>query len=249
MSILRNEMAGQQAATGGYVVFAEYETDGTKFLFAALLGTTAKPNFDENLNLIQSPGLDLEHLRHGARIRFDRIEGNEDGVVQFISKETKGASDYFVNFIGCEEITRPDVQGRNLHSALERWAADQKHDEGQKSQLMQTAYSYWQDCRRNNWAMTLTGVANALNPQNPEALLKYLGKETHELAGEFPPPPMSVMKRFIKFAINRGGLKLEFDRSVWENRVTINPRAKTLTIANLTDELIAAINEELGDAP
>jgi nucleoid-associated protein YejK len=114
---------------------------------------------------------------------------------------------------------------------------------------MQTAYGYWKDCRHNNQAMTLTGIANALNPQKPDALLKYLGKEKHELAGEFPPPPMSVMKRFIKFSINKAGLKLEFDRSVWENKVSIRPATKTLTITGLTDELIAAINEELGDAP
>jgi nucleoid-associated protein len=245
MGVLRDEMTGQQAATGGYVVFAEFEADGTKFLFAALLGTTAKPNFDDNLNLIQSPMLDLDHLRHGARIRYDKISGNQDGVVLFISKEAKGASDYFVNFIGCEEIARPEVQGRILYTALQRWAEGQRYNDDQKSQLLQGAYSYWQDCRKNNQAMTLTGISNALSPNDPNALLAHLGAEAQGLAGEFPPPSTTVMKRFIKFSINKGGLKLEFDRSVWENNVRINASAKTLTITNLTEELVVAIKREL----
>jgi nucleoid-associated protein len=245
MNILRDEMASQQAATGGYVVFAEYEADNTKFLFAALLGTTAKPNFDRDLNLIQSPSLDLDHLRHGARVRFDKFEANENGVVLFISQQSSGASDYFVNFVGCEEITSPDEQGRNLYTALDTWANTKTYSDEQRGQLLQNAYTYWQDCRRNGRAMTLTAIANALNPQDPTSLLRYLGTETNQLAGEFPPPPPNVMKRFVKFAFNKAGLKLEFDRNVWANEVKINQRAKTVTITNVPDELITALAEDL----
>jgi nucleoid-associated protein len=244
MNVLRDEMVSQQAATGGYVVFAEYEADGTKFLFAALLGTKARPNFDRNLNLIQSPSLDLDHLRHGARIRYDKFADNDSGVVLFFSQQTVGASYYFVDFIGCQEITKPDVQGRNLYHALTRWAENRGMDEERKGQLLQTAYSYWQDCRKNRRAMTLTALANVLNPENSDALLHHLQAEQNALAGEFPPPPLSVMKMFVKFAFNRAGLKLEFDRNVWMNRVTINQAEKSVTITNVPDELITALGEE-----
>ena len=245
MGILRDEMATQQAATGGYVIFAEYEADNTKFLFAALLGTTAKPNFDKDLNLIESPSLDLDHLRHGARLRFDKVGTNDNGVVLFISQKSSGASDYFVNFIGCEEITTPDQQGRNLYTALNTWAIGNELDDEQRGQLLQNAYSFWRDCRDNNRAMTLTAIANALNPEDSAALLNHLAAEANQLAGEFPAPPPSVMKRFVKFTFNKAGLKLEFDRNSWANEVKVNQKAKTLTITNVPDELIAALAEEL----
>jgi nucleoid-associated protein len=244
MTVLRDEMASQQAATGGYVVFAEYEADNTGFLFAALLGTTAKPNFDEDLNLVESPSLDLDHLRHGARVRFDKVGANENGVVLFISQQSSGASDYFVDFIGCEEITSPDEQGRNLYTALDGWAASNEYSDEQRGQLLQNTYSYWQDCRRNGRAMTLTALANTLDPEDPTLLLTHLGTETNQLAGEFPAPSSSVMKRFVKFAFNKAGLKLEFDRNAWANKVKVNQRAKTVTISNVPDELIAALAEE-----
>ena len=245
MNILHDEMASQQAATGGYVVFAEYEADNTKFLFAALLGTTAKPNFDKDLNLIESPALDLDHLRHGARLRFDKIEGNENGVVSFISQQSSGASDYFVDFIGCEATSTPDEQGRNLYTTLDSWARNQQYDDEQKGHLLQNAYTYWQDCRREGRAMTLTAIANVLNPQDSAALLVHLGQEANELSGEFSPPPPSVMKRFVKFAFNKAGLKLEFDRNTWANEVQVNRQAKTVTITNVPDELITALDEDL----
>jgi nucleoid-associated protein len=245
MNILHDEMVSQQAATGGYIVFAEYEADNTKFLFAALLGTTAKPNFDKDLNLIESPALDLDHLRHGARVRFDKVEENENGVVLFISQESSGASDYFVNFIGCEEITSPDEQGRGLYTALNVWATNNNFNDEQRGQLLQNAYTYWRDCRDNSRAMTLTAIANALNPQDSAALLQHLGIEANNLAGEFPPPSPSVMRKFVKFSFNKAGLKLEFDRNIWANKVTINLRTKTLTITNVPAELIKAIGEEL----
>ena len=243
LAILRDEMVQQQASTGGYVVFAEYDADNTKFLFAALLNTKAKPNFDEKLNLISSPMLDLDHLRHGARVRFDKLADNQDGVVQFISRKAEGASDYFFNFLGCTEIVRSDVQGRNLHSALEKWAADQNLNEDQRYQLMQGTYTYWQDCRNHGRPMTLTGIANSLTPQDPAPLLTHLANETNELAGEFSAPAPSVMKTFIKFAFSKGGLKLEFDRSRWRNEIKV--KGNTVTITNVPKELIEALTEEL----
>lgn len=111
--------------------------------------------------------------------------------------------------------------------------------------MLQSAYSYWQDCRRNGRAMTLTAIANALNPQDSTELLNHLGQEVNELAGEFPPPPPGVMKRFVKFAFNKAGLKLEFDKNAWANEVKVNPQAKTVTITNAPDELITALAEDL----
>lgn len=245
MTVLCDEMAKQQAATGGYVVFAEYEADNTKFLFAALLSTTAKPNFDEELNLIESPALDMDHLRHGARVRFDKLEKNENGVVLFISEQSSGASDYFVDFIGCEAIASPEQQGRNLYCALDSWASANEYSDEQKGSLLQSAYSYWQTCRRNGSAMTLTAIANACMPQDSNALLKHLAKEGQDLAGEFAPPPPGVMKRFVKFTFSKCGLKLEFDRNTWANEIKINQKLKTLTITNVPDELITALSEEL----
>lgn len=242
--VLKLEISKQQASSGGYVVFAEYKTNGDAFLLTGLLSTLANPNFDDSLNLVSSVALDMQHLRHGARIRLDRVKDNAEGVIQFISQQAKGVSEYFVDFIGCEEVTRSDVQGRQLHTALEQWAQKETLDEMQKGQLMSRAYTYWQECRRERRQMTLTALANVISPERSNALLRHLGNENLGLAGEFSPPPASIMKRFVRFAFNASGLKLEFDRNQWRDRVELNQERRTLTIREVPEELITAFREE-----
>ncbi len=243
MTLLKEKMASEPLATGGYVVFAEYEANDEQFLLIALLSTMAKPSFDDSLNLVASTALDLDHLRHGTRIRMGRAKDNSEGVLQFISQKARGVSEYFVDFVGCEEVVRPEAQGRFLYTALDSWAQGSGFEDEQRGRFMAMAYEHWQECRREGRTITLTALANRLSPEEPEALLQHLGREEHQLAGEFSPPPPSVMKRFVRFAFNAHGLKLEFDRNQWENRVTVNPQAKTLTIADVPDDLIAAFKE------
>ena len=243
MEVLRGEMSRQQLATGGYVIFAEYDANNTPFLLTAILSTLAQPTFDENLNLVASTTLDLDHLRHGARTRLETVEENNDGVIHFISYRTAGVSEYFLDFIGCEAVARPDVQANRLYSAINSWAQERELEENQKLDLLARVHSHWQECRREQRPMTLTALANAMSPDDPQPLLTHLGQEDIGLAGEFSPPPPSSMRRFVRFSFNANGLKLEFDRNEWENRITINHQRRTLTIRNIPETLITAFDE------
>jgi nucleoid-associated protein len=243
MQVLRDEMSRQQLATGGYVIFAEYDANNTPFLLTAILSTLAQPTFDENLNLIASTTLDLDHLRHGARTRLEAVQENHDGVVHFISYRTAGVSEYFLDFIGCEAVARPEVQANILYSAINSWAQEREMAEDQKLDLLARAHTHWEDCRREQRPMTLTGLANAMSPEDPQPLLAHLGQDDLGLAGDFSPPPPSSMRRFVRFSFNANGLKIEFDRNQWENRISINHQRRTLTIRNIPDTLINALNE------
>jgi nucleoid-associated protein len=243
MQVLADEMSRQQLATGGYVIFAEYDANNTPFLLTAILSTLAKPTFDENLNLVASTTLDLDHLRHGARTRLEAVEENDDGVVHFISYRTVGVSEYFLDFIGCEAVARPEVQANRLYSGLNTWAQERELDESQKLDLLARAYSHWELCRREQRPITLTALANATAPDDPQGLLTHLSQEDLGLAGEFSPPPPSSMRRFVRFSFNANGLRLEFDRNQWENRIIINRQKRTLTIRNIPETLITAFDE------
>jgi nucleoid-associated protein len=246
MTVLLDVMVREPLATGGYVVFAEYDSNNVTYLLTALLSTMAKPSFDEDLNLVASIALDLDHLRHGARVRLAGVADNTDGVVQFISQRRDGVSEYFVDFIGCEAVVRSDIQGRRLYTALDGWAAASNLNEEDKWQLMARAHSYWHDCYRERRPMTLTALANVISPEDPEPLLLHLGQEGYQLSGEFSPPPPSTMKRFVRFTFSAEGLRLEFDRNRWENHVrVVNRQSRTITISGVPEQLIAAIDERV----
>lgn len=239
---LRGEMAKQRLATGGYVIFAEYK-DKAAFLLTALLSTTAQPSFDEKLNLIESVSLDLAHLRHGSRTRLAAIKKNAEGVVEFISERGTGVSEYFIEFIGCEEVARPDQQGRVLHEAIRDWSKNQNLDDQAASALLGGAYAYWRDSRSAGRPLKLTEIARVLQPADPDSLLAHLAGGEYDLAGQFSAPQPETMKRFVRFAFSGQGLKLEFDRNTWMNRIEVNKQKRTLTIREVPEELIAALSE------
>lgn len=241
-TLLERRMKTEPLATGGYVVFAEYSQDKDTFLLVAVLSTKAEPSFDEDLNLISAVTLDFEHLRYAGRVRFGGVEHNEDGVVHFVSRRMEGLSDYFREFLGCEPVTDSSAQGRNLFTALSKFAEGEELSSDAKEAMMQQTYSYWQECRKADRPMTITGIANSLRPDDPTKILKHLTHESWGLAGEFAPPPTGVMKQFKKFTFARAGLKLEFDRNEWLGNITVKERS--VTIRNAPEELIEKLKEE-----
>lgn len=241
--LLEVKMGAEPLATGGYLVFAEYDHLEESYLLVAVLSTKAQPSFDEKLNLIASATLDFEHLRFAGRVRYAGVAANEDGVVHFVSRRTEELSDYFREFLGCEPVTDSTVQGRQLFTALSKYADKQEMKREDKEAMMQQTYSYWHDCRKADRPMTLTGLANFLVPDNPTVVLKHLTAESSGLAGEFSPPPTKVMRQFVKFTFANAGLKLEFDRNDWLGNISV--KEKSVTIRNVPNELIQKLKEEM----
>jgi nucleoid-associated protein YejK len=119
----------------------------------------------------------------------DRRSGNDEGVLHFVSKRSEGPSDYFNDFLGCEAVTDPSVQGRRLYTVLDKWAVENKMSAEAREDLLQKTYTFWQDCRREAKPMAITALANCLIPDQPGPILAYLGNEANGLAGVFATPP------------------------------------------------------------
>lgn len=239
--ILRSEIASQSLATGGYIVFAEYSAARDNYLMTSLLTTQATPSFDKDLNLVETEPLDFEHLRHGARIRLNRVKQNREGVMQLISRRADGVSDYFVEFLGCEPVLRPSAQGQLLFSVLNSL----KVTEAVRTKIKEGAFRKASEARDENRTITLTEIAEAAPPKERKRVLEYLTSEEHDLAGEFYPPSPAVMKQFVRFAFDGQGLRLEFDINPWANRMNVD-KQNTLTITKVPPELVAQLREEIG---
>lgn len=224
-------------ATGGYLLFAEHDHIGEKYLLLLLLSSKAQASFTDNLDLAASFIIDLDHLRHAARIHELEVTENKAGVVQFVSRETtKGTADYFLNFIGCEPLTDSSEQGKLLHAALAQ-VCEKLEIDWDKARM--TTHGYWRECRDQKKPMHLTAIANLIFPDGPEKVMELLGDEKWRLAGEFAPPPPKIMNKFVKFTFASKTLKLEFDKDAWMDNVAINK--DSITIKHVPEELLVEL--------
>lgn len=224
-------------ATGGYVIFAEHEHSGETYILVALLSMKAQASFNEALDLTAAWVLDLEHLRHAARIHASEVTSNDDGVIQFVSREAGNTADYFIDFLGCEKVTDSSEQGKLLISALNTVCEELDID---LDEARTATHGYWQHCKNENKPMTLSALANLIRPEAPQQLLQALGRENLRLAGEFPPPPRKIMGSLVKFAYLTKSLKLVFDKKKWLGNVKAT--GSTVTIRNAPPQLITEIN-------
>jgi nucleoid-associated protein len=238
---LRNAIAKQPLATGGFVVFVEYSDSDKDYLLTALLNTQARPSFDEDLNLVAANPLDFEHLRHGARIQLNDVEPNTEGVVQFFSQRVEGVSDYFVDFLGCQEMVRPDVQVRRIERVIEEYAKG--FGLKKRKEVKERTYGYLKNRVDRKEAVSTRRLARAVAPDDSRRLHQRLRAEKNGIVGRFGTPSETVLKRFVRFMFNEDGLRLEFDIEPWMSRIRVNKAEKTVTIKSAPGGLIAALEK------
>ncbi|GAA5135266.1 nucleoid-associated protein YejK [Prosthecobacter algae] len=238
--LLEKGMKEQVMATGGFVVFAEHKLAEDTLLLVALLSTEARTTFDAQMNPIASATLDFDHLRHGVRVRHAGVATNEPGLLQFVAQKADGVSDYFREFLGCEKLPDTSAQGRLLISVLDEVAKEHGLDIEEANSAL---HNYWQQCRKEDKDLSLTGLANLLNPDNPEGILSSLNDEKYGLPGNFAPPPKRVMDSLINFSYSANGLKLQLNKVKWADKISVNKT--TVQIKNAPPELIAKLQEEI----
>lgn len=237
---LRTCMEGEPASIGGYLVFAEYQYGEETFLVVVLLSSKARARFDANMNLLEVATLDIDHVRHAARFRYTGLNENSSGAVQIVARASEG--NFFKDFIDCETVTDSEVQANLLKTAISSWIDAEGLSDPEKEELMKGTYGYWRACKKSASTMTLEGLANALYPNAPDRFRAHMTDEGADLEGEFSPPRARHMRQFQKFSFSGQGLKFEYDRAIWHNKVRVN--GSTLTIRNAPAELLEQIRDE-----
>lgn len=99
-------MEESNLSTGGHVLFAHYQQGMTDYLAIALLHHSEGVAVTDALDVTPAKHLDLGQLHLAARINISEWQNNKQSkqYISFIKgKNGKKVSDYFRDFIGCQE--------------------------------------------------------------------------------------------------------------------------------------------------
>ncbi len=254
---LKSRMEKKAPATGGYVIFVYYENEtgeqaGQKYLVIALVTDQNIPSFDENLDLIDSTVLDLENLKHGARIRMSSLASNSDGVVSLLpSKRASETAGYFSDFIGCRNFTNSQEMAARLDERLEEWCDSQEMTPDQVSEFRFEIFNHWQKHRGSSEGISIESLGNTVyanDESDRDAFVTFMTDEESGVPGQTPSITAKHMNRFKKFIYSSNGLKLEFNtggRFNWRSR--IKAENGQIIIDDAPEDLINQINQDHSD--
>jgi nucleoid-associated protein len=129
MTTLRIQAGSRNAAQGGHVFFAHFESEGRQFLLVAIINDKLGATLTKDYDVADIQHLDMEGFRFAGRINVTGWAANEERYIGFL--KGKGAvSEYFKAFLGCDTPpsriarTQAILSGRSKHSRMiKAWSA------------------------------------------------------------------------------------------------------------------------------
>ncbi|MGR0279417.1 nucleoid-associated protein [Marinomonas dokdonensis] len=118
-------------ASGGYIVFLEYEVDAIIFLLVAMVKKTDGMNIDDELHIESLEYIDLAKLTQALKIntvRFreflvaDEVEKSEITYLSFVSpRNNVSTAGYFVTALGCDKGPSSAKAAESLFTASDEF--------------------------------------------------------------------------------------------------------------------------------
>lgn len=251
VSALKSRLQKKAQATGGYVIFVFYENEGgeqagQRYLVIALVTEQNIPAFSATMDLLDSTVLDLENLKHGARIRMSSLADNVDGVVSLLpSKKSSETAGYFSDFIGCRDFTNSREMAVRLDERLNEWCESTEMSADEISDFRFRVFSHWKDHHGSRDGISIESLGNSIYPDDNSEFVDYMTDENDGVPGQTPPIKSTDMNRFRKFSYSAKGLKLEFDTGGqfnWKSKIQVTNG--NVVITDPPEELISQIEED-----
>merc|ERR1712093_929839 len=120
----------------GFLIFCQYEYLATQYLMIALLNTRSHVEVTNSLDLSAREHLDLAKMQ--LAVRFDLtqwdIQPEQQRYVSFVKgRMGRKVSDFFMQFVGCEELVDVKQQNKQLISSVENYLASEGLDAEEKT--------------------------------------------------------------------------------------------------------------------
>ncbi|WP_123632347.1 nucleoid-associated protein [Salinisphaera orenii] len=212
---LREQIAKESLATGGYVCFFVYRASGESFLLIVMVKEKGAITVNSDLKPTQITEIDFSKLHQAARVNLDRYRealtgGNEEGEEDRLEESaTDGAIDrtylcfidrksadsevagYFIEAFGCEKGISANRGTKAAIKAVRQYALSRPQLKRKASYIRRTLIEYFRELPDNETVtidMVVHSVRSSLSADEmPEAdeLGEYLNSDANKVPAEF----------------------------------------------------------------
>ena len=232
-------MEESNLTTGGHALFCHYQQGLTDYLIIALVQETEAVTMTEELHLMTVKRLDLDHIRLAARINLSEWKNNPQSR-QYISylkgKQGRKVSEYFRDFIGCQEGVDGPSETRTLLKAFSDFVESEDLGEDSAREKTNTLVSYALSQVKLGEPITLDELSEVLDDDQPKAFAEFVLGKDYGLSASIP-PDKKTLNKFRRFTGRADGLSISFEQHLLGSKVEFDEAGGTLTLRGLPTQL------------
>lgn len=232
-------MEESSLSVGGHVLFAHYQQGMTEYLLAALLQHSESVTVNGDLSVTPSRHLDLDSINLAARINLSEWRNNPQSR-QYISylKGAKGrkATDYFRDFIGCQEGVDGPGETRTLLKAFSDFVAAEDLHEDSAREKTQALVSYSMAQAKIGEPITLDELSELIDEDRPKAFYEFIRNKDYGLSPEIP-ADKRTLNQFRRFTGRTEGLSISFEAHLLGDKIEFDEAGDTLTLHGIPNQL------------
>jgi len=201
------ESSHNSASTkGGYLWFNHYEHHNEYFLSVVLLRNKIALSI-KDLDIETIKSIDLDKLHMAARINLSNwINGQSQRYISFkIGRASKGVTDYFSKFIGCDEHTDSKKDTIALREVINDFVAHHDLSDDQKREIREVVFDRAMDAIENEEPLLLKNLSDlfdvtfAIEEDKKGEFLAIAQNEPYELSDEIR-PDKGKLRTFTRFS-------------------------------------------------
>lgn len=228
----------------GFLVFSHFQFLATDYLLIALLDTKEHVEINGELNFNINSHLDLAKMQLAARIDVTQYQSTpaHNRYVSFIKGRIgRKVSDFFMDFMGCQELVDIKKQNKQLLENVEQYLDSEQFDPEEKRSSRENLVDYFKEKLEYGEDVSVRDIAETLAKDDQTQDFYAFAQGLEEPLEETFQPDRAAIKTLNKFSGQGGGVSLNFDRKLLGEKIFYDEANDTLTIrgipANLRDQL------------
>lgn len=245
--VLNEELTKYAFADHGFLLMADFEQSGDRFLLVSFLPVKDGLMVQPDLSVNKSSLLDVSKLQLAARINLTDYAAPESDshYISFIKgRAGRKVSDFFLDFLGCIERVNAKKQTEELVNTVQAFSRELAESDDTTPEISQAMRKEVYDYCGERWQQGEPVEIDALDARLQESGTPSLKAFTEAKGQQLPdtfPADRTTLRKLMKFSGQGGGLSIGFDQQMLGKRVEYDADTDTLTIKgtppNLRDQL------------
>ena len=232
-------MEESNLSVGGHVLFAHYQQGLTDYLVVALLQHSEGVTVNADLSVTPSKHLDFGSISLAAQINISEWRSNPKSR-QYISylKGSKGlkATDYFRDFIGCQEGVDGPGETRTLLKAFSDFVESEDVPEESAREKTHALVSYSMAQAKIGEPITLDELSELIDEDRPKAFYDFIRNKDYGLSSAIP-ADKRTLNQFRRFTGRAEGMSISFEQHLLGSKIEFDKETGTLILRGLPTQL------------